>query len=70
MSAFCIGYEVACDGPDEARDCPESAAVRMKFTSRTAAEVRADGRAQGWKRRRRGGQLADLCPDCWKDGRR
>ncbi|MWA08816.1 hypothetical protein [Streptomyces sp. BA2] len=64
MSAHALGVEVSCDGPDESRDCPESAAVRARFASLTAAEVRADGRADGWVRPRRGGRLVDLCPAC------
>ncbi|MBD3931950.1 hypothetical protein IF129_10320 [Streptomyces chumphonensis] len=66
MTAFPIGYEVACDGPDEARECPASAAVRRCFASRSATEVREDGRAQGWTRPRRAGRRVDVCPDCRK----
>lgn len=64
MTAYPLGYEVACDGPDEARECPESAAVRRTVTSRTVVEVREDGRAQGWTRPRRDGRRVDLCPNC------
>lgn len=64
MTAYPLGYEIACDGPDDTRDCPESAAVRARFTSRSAEEVRVDGRADGWTRRRRGSRLVDLCPNC------
>lgn len=64
MTARSIGTEVSCDGPDASRDCPDSAAVRASFTSLTAAEVRADGRADGWIRRRRNGRRVDLCPAC------
>lgn len=64
MTAHSLGVEIACDGPDEFRDCPDSAAVRARFTSLTAAEVRTDGRADGWVLRRRDGRLVDLCPTC------
>lgn len=64
MTAYPIGYEIACDGPAAEQDCPESAAVRRQVTSRTAAEVRADGRAQGWSHGRRDGRRVDLCPNC------
>ncbi|MBQ0827671.1 hypothetical protein [Streptomyces tagetis] len=64
MTAYPIGVEVACDGPDEQTDCPDSAAVRARFTSRTARQVRSDGRRDGWVRRRRTGRLLDLCPGC------
>lgn len=64
MTAYTLGVEISCDGPDASRDCPESAAVRASFTSRTAAEVRADGREDGWASRRRDGRLVDLCPAC------
>ncbi|MEU6661222.1 hypothetical protein [Streptomyces sp. NPDC046821] len=64
MTAHTLGVEIACDGPDGSRDCPESAAVRARFASLTAAQVRADGRFDGWARRRRGGRLVDLCPAC------
>ncbi|MFD7705618.1 hypothetical protein [Streptomyces sp. NPDC059786] len=65
MTARPIGTEVSCDGPGEATDCPDSAAVRPRVTSHTVPQVRADGRAQGWDvGRRRGGHLVDLCPTC------
>ncbi|MFC8423981.1 hypothetical protein ACFUN7_24400 [Streptomyces sp. NPDC057236] len=64
MTAFVIGYEVYCDGPTTQDDCPESAAVRASVASRTARQVRADGRAQGWTARHGGGRLIDLCPSC------
>lgn len=64
MTAYPLGYEIACDGPDETRECPESAAVRAATASRTVVEVREDGRAQGWTRPRRGGRRVDLCPNC------
>lgn len=67
MTAYLIGYEVVCDGPTMFHDCPESAAVYRRFGSMTAVQVRADGRADGWRRRRRDGQLADLCPVCWAE---
>ncbi|MEV0917875.1 hypothetical protein AB0I93_26905 [Streptomyces sp. NPDC049967] len=60
MTAHHLGYEIACDGPTGQNDCPNSAAVRASFTSRTAAAVRADGRRQGWTRP----PGRDLCPDC------
>lgn len=63
MTTYSLGVEVACDGA-EPGDCPESAAIRSAFTSRTAPQVRADGRADGWVTRRRGGHLIDLCPAC------
>lgn len=64
MTAYPIGVEVSCDGPDDQTDCPDSAAVSARTASRTARQVRADGRADGWTRRRRGGRLIDLCPGC------
>lgn len=64
MTAQPIGTEVYCDGPDETSDCPDSAAVRAAITSVAPREVRADGRADGWSRRRRNGRLVDLCPRC------
>jgi hypothetical protein len=63
MTAYPIGVEVSCDGPDEQTDCPDSAAVRASFTSRTAPQVRADGHADGWTTRR-GPGLRDVCPAC------
>jgi hypothetical protein len=64
VTARPIGVEVSCDGPDEQTDCPDSAAVRASFMSVTARQVRADGRADGWIRRRRAGRVVDLCPGC------
>ncbi|MFI2081484.1 hypothetical protein ACH43Y_14190 [Streptomyces rubiginosohelvolus] len=63
MTARPIGVEVACDGPT-AGDCPDSAAIRAQAASRTARQVRADGRADGWTTRRASGRLLDLCPNC------
>lgn len=64
MTAYPIGIEVACDGPDENTECPDNAAVRASLTSRTARQVRADGRNQGWTTRRGTGRLRDVCPTC------
>jgi hypothetical protein len=64
MTAYPLGVEVACDGPDEQRDCPDSAAVRASFGSMTAPQVRADGRRDGWTIRRTLGRLRDVCPAC------
>ncbi|MFI6251475.1 hypothetical protein [Streptomyces sp. NPDC051016] len=64
MTAYPIGVEVSCDGPAEQTACPDSAAVSTRFASRTARQVRADGRSDGWARRRRAGRLVDLCPHC------
>ncbi len=64
MTATSLGVEISCDGPDEAVDCPDSAAIPIRFASVTARQVRADGREDGWTRRRRGGRLVDLCPRC------
>ncbi|MFJ6559925.1 hypothetical protein ACIQMV_08590 [Streptomyces sp. NPDC091412] len=64
MTAYPIGVEVSCDGPDEQTDCPESAAIRASFNSRTARQVRADGRVDGWTTRRGPGRLRDVCPIC------
>jgi hypothetical protein len=64
MSAHSLGVEVSCDGPDEQTDCPDSAAVRARFTSMTPRQVRADGREDGWTVRRAPGQLRDVCPTC------
>ncbi|MFE7626070.1 hypothetical protein [Streptomyces sp. NPDC057509] len=60
MTARPIGVEVSCDGPTGHDDCPLNAAVRARYTSRTAAQVRADGREDGWTRR----AGRDMCPDC------
>ncbi|WP_043256142.1 hypothetical protein [Streptomyces sp. Tu6071] len=72
MTAYPIGWEVACDGPAPDRDCPASAAITASLSSLGAAPasaVRADGRALGWTTRRRpgGGPLLDLCPSCAKE---
>jgi hypothetical protein len=64
MTAHSLGTEVSCDGPDASRDCPDSAAIRASFNSLTAADVRADGRRDGWVHRRRYGYRVDLCPAC------
>lgn len=64
MTAYPIGVEVSCDGPDEQTDCPNSAAVSASFTSRTTREVRADGRTAGWTAWRGHGRLWDACPAC------
>ncbi|QCX81094.1 hypothetical protein C9F11_37555 [Streptomyces sp. YIM 121038] len=64
MTAHDLGFEIACDGPDKASDCPDSAAISARLGSLTAAQVRADGRRDGWVRRRRDGRLVDLCPAC------
>ncbi|MFJ9988519.1 hypothetical protein ACIQUD_31680 [Streptomyces globisporus] len=64
MTAYPIGVEVACDGPTGRDDCPHSAAIPAAFASRTARQVRADGRADGWTTRRTPGRLLDLCPNC------
>lgn len=64
MTAYSIGVEVSCDGPDEQSECPDSAAIPAGYASRTARQVRADGRADGWTTRRRGGHLRDVCPNC------
>ncbi|MGW2845387.1 hypothetical protein [Streptomyces sp. NPDC001274] len=61
MSAHPLGVEIACDGPAGRDDCPHSAAIRAQVTSRTARQVRADGRRDGWKARPGG---RGLCPDC------
>lgn len=64
MSAYSLGVEIACDGPDDTRDCPQSAAVPRRCGSLTAPEVRADGHADGWATRRRNGRTVDQCPVC------
>ncbi|MGW9299636.1 hypothetical protein ACWHA3_02260 [Streptomyces cyaneofuscatus] len=64
MTAQPIGVEVSCNGPSGGDDCPDSAAVSARFTSRTARQVRADGREDGWTTRRAPGRLLDLCPNC------
>lgn len=64
MTAHSLGSEVSCDGPDPSHDCPDSAAISASFNSLTAADVRADGRTDGWVRRRRYGRRVDLCPAC------
>lgn len=70
MTAYSLGYEIACDGPATGRDCPESAAVCRTVISRTVVEVRADGREQGWAHTRRDGRRVDLCPACRKEAAR
>jgi hypothetical protein len=64
VTATPIGVEVSCDGPDEQTDCPNSAAIPIRFASVTARQVRADGREDGWTTRRVPGQLRDVCPAC------
>jgi len=64
VTANSLGVEISCDGPDETTDCPDSAAVPIRFASMTARQVRADGRKDGWTRRRRTSRLVDLCPRC------
>ncbi|MFE2973312.1 hypothetical protein [Streptomyces sp. NPDC059258] len=64
MTAHPIGVQVSCNGPTGGDDCPDSAAIRARSTSRTARQVRADGREDGWTTRRAPGRLLDLCPDC------
>ncbi|WP_406417981.1 hypothetical protein [Streptomyces sp. NBC_01614] len=64
MTVHSLGVEVSCDGPDEQTDCPASAAVPIRFGSMTPRQVRADGREDGWTRRRRAGRLVDLCTGC------
>ncbi|GAA2946310.1 MULTISPECIES: hypothetical protein [Streptomyces] len=61
MSAHSLGVEIACNGPTGRDDCPDSAAIPARFTSRTARQVRADGRSAGWQVRPGG---RDLCPNC------
>ncbi|MFJ4837141.1 hypothetical protein [Streptomyces sp. NPDC088746] len=64
MTARPIGIEVACDGPAGRDDCPDNAAIRAQITSRTARQLRADGRRDGWTTRRAPGRLLDICPPC------
>lgn len=64
MTAYTLGVEVSCDGPDEATDCPDSAAIPIRFGSLTPRQVRADGRQNGWTTRRGRGCLLDVCPAC------
>lgn len=64
MTAYPIGVEVSCDGPDGQTDCPNSAAVSASFASKTTREVRADGKAAGWTVWRGHGRLWDACPTC------
>lgn len=64
MTAHPLGVEIACDGPAGRDDCPNSAAIPIRFASRTARQVRADGREDGWTTRRAPGRLIDLCPRC------
>lgn len=64
MTAYFLGTEISCDGPTEETDCPASAAVPASYGSRTAREVRADGRALGWTYPLRAGHRVDLCPEC------
>ncbi|WP_405461551.1 hypothetical protein OG786_29165 [Streptomyces sp. NBC_00101] len=63
MTVHSLGVEIACDGPTGRDDCPDNAAVRAAITSRTARQVRADGRRDGWTVRPGG---RDLCPRCAK----
>ena len=41
-----------------------SGRVSSTVSAVTARQVRADGREDGWTRRRRSGRLVDLCPSC------
>ncbi|MGW1436806.1 hypothetical protein ACWD7M_16345 [Streptomyces griseus] len=64
MTAFPLGIEVVCDGPDGNGDCPDSAAAHAFGATWTAREIRADFRHDGWTTRRAPGRTLDLCPDC------
>ncbi|WP_329595877.1 hypothetical protein OG195_44730 (plasmid) [Streptomyces sp. NBC_01362] len=64
MSTHLLGVEIACDGPAGRDNCPHNAAIRAQFTSRTARQVRADGRRDGWTVHRIPGRLLDICPRC------
>ncbi|MFH8483568.1 hypothetical protein [Streptomyces sp. NPDC018055] len=64
MTAFPLGIEVVCDGPDGSGDCPDSAAFHAFGATWTAREIRADFRHDGWTTRRAPGRLLDLCPNC------
>lgn len=64
MTAHSLGVEVSCDGPDKTTDCPDSAAIPIRFGSMTARQVRADGRKDGWTTRRAPGRTVDVCPAC------
>jgi hypothetical protein len=64
VTAYPLGVQVSCDGPDEQADCPASAAIPANCGSLTAREVRADGRDLGWTHPLRAGHRVDLCPRC------
>lgn len=64
MTALPLGYEIFCNGPTGRDDCPHSAAVPAAFTSKSARQVRDDGRRLGWTTRRAPGRLLDICPNC------
>ncbi|MGW8846579.1 hypothetical protein ACWGNE_02250 [Streptomyces xiamenensis] len=49
---------IRCDGPGCVAEWGSPAPAD------THAELRAHLRTQGWARRRSGGRVADLCPDC------
>jgi hypothetical protein len=64
VTVYSLGVEVSCDGPAPGTDCPDSAAIPIRFGSVTARQVRADGREDGWTVRRVQGRLVDVCPAC------
>lgn len=64
MTVYPLGVEISCDGPDDDTDCPNSAAIPIRFGSMAARQVRADGREDGWTTRRAPGRLLDICPTC------
>jgi hypothetical protein len=36
VTAYSLGTEVSCDGPDETTDCPDSAAIPIRRRCSTA----------------------------------
>jgi hypothetical protein len=64
VTVYSLGVEISCDGPAPGTDCPDSAAIPIRFGSLTAQQVRADGRQDGWTVRRIPGRLLDICPAC------
>ncbi|WP_405769232.1 hypothetical protein OG539_32665 [Actinacidiphila glaucinigra] len=63
MSAYAV---IACDvEPDPGALCP--AEFYPASLACTATETRVDARRNGWHRTADG---RDICPDCWKAGRR
>jgi hypothetical protein len=66
MSAVVI-HRIRCDAPwpEDGGQCLTE--WDAPFPTSTATELRAWLKSRGWHRTRATG---DICPDCWKEGRR